>query len=279
MPERAESFVSAETLDKEIRNLQILNFSFIEKKNYKAIEDVELGSLITRVFSMGKKVIFELTSKEDKSCEYLIFGLGMSGCIALEGHQNKHKKITINLGIRTKKFDIVEKTIYFCDVRGIGSMVELHNTLEPLRKKLGYDILLDKFTSEQWIENLKRKKNLNKTIYHALKDQNNVAGIGNYLVAEILYAAKVNPSTLIRDLSDKTLVAIMNVSRAIVCEAVSYKGLTISDFWSPNGVRGIYPVKVYSRTKDPSGYKIAIEKLKGETQNVYWCPEVQKIES
>src|SRR5690606_16237701 len=100
--------------------------------------------------------------------------------------------------------------LYFNDVRNFGNM-EITNNIEILNNKLNSlapDFLKEDFTNNEFhqmivsyvhVNNKLSQARMNKEIVKVLMDQNSIgSGIGNYLVAEILFKAKISPYTKLK---------------------------------------------------------------------------------
>jgi len=69
---------------------------------------------------------------------------------------------------------------------------------------------------EDWLNNWK-KFTSTKSVRYALMDQDKVcSGIGNYLIAEIFYEAKLNPRITVGQMTNELLVALYNVCSNVV---------------------------------------------------------------
>lgn len=75
----------------------------------------------------------------------------------------------------------------------------------PFLASLGPDILDDKFAAKEFKRRLLLDANLDREIGDALLDQRICAGIGNYLRAEIMFLARLDPWTLVRNLKSTTV--------------------------------------------------------------------------
>ncbi len=80
----------------------------------------------------------------------------------------------------------------------------------PELSSMGPDILADQFSKTQWVYRLRHEGG--KTISQVLLEQNVAAGIGNQTKCEILFAARVHPSTHITTLSREELDHLANVA-------------------------------------------------------------------
>ena len=102
-------------------------------------------------------------------------------------------------------------------------------------------------------------------------DQQVLSGVGNYLKAEILYAAHIAPTRKVGTLSSEEVLQLLSALRTIPRAALAAKGMTLRDYSSPDGDAGGYQfaLKVYgkkgaSRLKTPDG------------RITYWDPKMQK---
>ncbi len=123
-----------------------------------------------------------------------------------------------------------------------------------------------------------------KNIVNILMDQGKIfSGIGNYLIAEILYYAKINPNRTIDDLSD---IELYNLSDAIrvICKTMYIYNINENYINDKKAYKIYYediePIKnyrynVYRREIDNEGNKVERSELvKGRT--LYWVKKIQK---
>ncbi len=178
---------------------------------------------------------------------------GMTGTLITE--KTKYCAIT---------FDTNKGPFYMDDVRNFGT-ISFHFDEKELSKKLdklGPDPLNENITPSQFITAVHALKQ-DKQIGRVLLDNKIVSGIGNYLRAEILYAAKVSPYRLLKSLSDDELKSILNKTKLITTTV--YEKLL-------NGKT--YEFKVYRRKETPRGEKVEGEKWYGRT--IWWVPSIEK---
>lgn len=110
-------------------------------------------------------------------------------------------------------------------------------------------------------------------IGNLLVDQKCWSGIGNYLRAEILYQARVDPHRPAKSIPEEELRTIYEAAQQIIREAHHCRGLTIAQYRTPTGQTGFFPPAVYGRTTDPEGYPVRSEKLGSQT--IHWVPDKQ----
>lgn len=96
--------------------------------------------------------------------------------------------------------------------------------------KLGPDVLPYKgsFRKQEFQTRLLRAENSDRTIGAALLDQQILAGLGNYLRAEVLFACRLNPWIKVRDLKPSDLKCL-SVNVAALARRSYLHGATASD--------------------------------------------------
>jgi formamidopyrimidine-DNA glycosylase len=109
-------------------------------------------------------------------------------------------------------------------------------------------------------------------------DQKFIAGIGNIYSNEILFAAKIHPSRLVKTLPDEKAQQIFQDMKKILEKAIRYRGTTEQDYRDVCGREGGYLrfLKVYGREGKKCsrcGTKIRREKISG--RSAYFCPHCQ----
>jgi formamidopyrimidine-DNA glycosylase len=109
-------------------------------------------------------------------------------------------------------------SFYFYDQLSFGSMM-LFSSREELDKKLktlGVDIMKPETTFELFLESMTHKTNMKKAIGNALMNQKRLSGVGNYLRADALWVAKINPFRKVGDLSHVELKRLYHALRLLI---------------------------------------------------------------
>jgi len=142
--------------------------------------------------------------------------------------------------------------------------------IHPTLSRLGPDLLDDDWGPERTAEARRRLRDparAETTISAALLDQRALAGIGNIWRNETLFAERVDPWAIVRDLDDAML------DRLIATARMKLRGSVVSR-------PGSAPIWVYRRTGRPCrrcGTRIASAPLASEIpRTTYWCPSCQK---
>jgi formamidopyrimidine-DNA glycosylase len=166
------------------------------------------------------------------------------------------------------------------DLRQFG-YVKLVKTddLEKLFKEEGFgpEPLSKDFTLEKF-KNLLSKKQKQK-IKPLLMDQTFLAGVGNVYAQEACWCAKILPTKLVKDLSEKEISDLYHCLIKILKEAIKYRGSSVDTYVDIYGRVGDYisKLKVYDRENQKCfrcGTKIKKIVLGG--RGTYFCPGCQK---
>jgi len=169
------------------------------------------------------------------------------------------------------------KSIGFHDARRFGTLKFIRDE-RAYRKKLeslGPDVLDDDPpTPEIFAKRMLGKPN--RTICEALMDQSTVAGVGNYLRAEILFSCGVDPWRNVTDVSSQEYVRLCEESVKISHQSYASQGASIKTYRDVNGLKGAsqFSFKVYARPRCPEGHEILTER-DGGGRMVHWCAQCQ----
>lgn len=288
-PEGPECRIVRDWLHKFCKGKQLISFENLNMSIDIDFLNKNLPLNILSITSKGKHIIWTLTTNKNnkenvkKTVIYFHNHLGMTG--RWTSVKSKHSRIQLKFSDDT--------TLYFDDVRKYGKFnicsndSELSNRL----KNVGIDLMdltisyfsgnVSKLKNVQiiWYQHFekmkKRKRSASRKIYPVLLEQKHFAGIGNYLVAEILYSCKISPFRLISQLSESEIISLFNSTVEILYKSYSSGGLTINDFWDPEGRIGKFKKVVYNSTHDPLGNKVQKDKF-SNGRTCHWVPNIQK---
>lgn len=269
MPESPEIRIFANRLNfscarREIQSITIVRgpYKENEKERYRCFrEQVETFQphRVKKVRSKGKWLYFELGGPK-----YAALGIhhGMEGSWCVKP-DNKHIILELEISAEHK----TSKKIYFQDSRRFGTFLLL--TKDKLKKeldKLGPDIF--KMTPEEFNEALETKRIQKHRLCEALMDQRIISGIGNYLRADIMYLARVDPKTEIKDLTNKYKKRLYKAIRKV--SRTSYKaGSTTVGYYESSIHSGGYEFLVYQKAICPKGKEVQTFKDKNG-RTVHW---------
>jgi formamidopyrimidine-DNA glycosylase len=265
MPEGPECRRVAEGLltaakSKELTAIRILGGRFL-KKEPVGLDSLKLPSVVTSGGVKGKFIWLELENEMT-----LWITLGMSGFWSRLKIQHSHLALVFKDGTE----------LYFVDQRRFGTFrVGTNAELKKKLSSLGIDPLNDKMLSSFNMED-RLKKVPTKTIVEALMDQRLFAGIGNYIKCEILYRAKINPMTLVKNLTSSEISLLWNYCRDIMHASYRQGGASIRNYQDVEAKKGefVFEFQVYAQKTDPFGNLVErIETPDGRT--THWVPAIQ----
>tara|TARA_R110000851_G_scaffold284703_1_gene438260 strand:+ start:133 stop:546 length:414 start_codon:yes stop_codon:yes gene_type:complete len=119
-------------------------------------------------------------------------------------------------------------------------------------------------------------KNPHWNICKTLMNQNVVAGIGNYIKAETLYALKISPWCTVGDLSESDLKEVFKAAGDIAWRAHELGGATIQSYKDPNGKSGgaTQIFSAYGQKMSPNGNEVLREETP-DKRTTHWVPNEQ----
>jgi len=272
MPEGPEAFTLAESLNSRFAGKYLLSFNYSHDfKHFKFLDKITCPALLERVYSRGKKIIFEFENF------YLLSTLGMQGLWYIGNHRSWTLFTSIWGSEHSEDFFQLEEILSYEDVRHFG-WLEYYRTENELEKRLdiGMDLFKDPPTFEQWKEIIKGacKRRGRLPVCEFLLEQKYVSGIVNYLRAEILYSAAIHPKRTIISLKDDELKKLWRVSLDTISRACKARGASLRDYKDLFGNKGEFKVVIYGQKLDPEGNKIETFS-DSKRRTVWFCPAVQ----
>jgi len=269
MPEAAEVRRITDQLETEfgvhtLNHIKVVGGRFLKECSPPRPDELHFPITDTQMCCKGKFLYWLAKENNGTNVDFHIT-LGMTGSF---GKEQKHSAL---------RFDFDNGTIFFNDPRHFGTFKVVRNTLETSKKLmwLGWDALLNPNIPPHFIAGLRAKRG-HKTIAEVMLDQRYFCGCGNYLKAESLYAAKINPDTLVSQLTHTQLTTLCKCLIEIMQEAYKAGGATIATYSDLYGNVGSFynQFKVYGQKQDPLGHPVIRSKAKDGRTN-HWVKEVQ----
>jgi|TARA_R110001583_G_scaffold38874_18_gene125256 formamidopyrimidine-DNA glycosylase len=267
MPEGPECRRIAESLAKFASNKTVVEVEILSgrylKKSPSGLEVFKNNGPLRAVgVGVHGKFIYWILEKE-----FSIWNtLGMTGYWSTEEHQHNRIKISFSNG----------DYLYFRDQRNFGTLKFVrgkHQLIEKLHS-LGPDMLSQEVTDEEFISCLRKKNKHN--VCKVLMDQSVICGIGNYVKADSLWLAKINPHSQISELTDAHLQKLKNSIQRVLKESYKTGGATIRTYQNLDGQKGEYASKflVYNRKTDSEGHQV-IRESTPDGRTTHWSPAYQ----
>jgi len=279
MPEKPEVQCFADALNKHIQGKVLTSLQFDSRSRYREQRPANyealcsaLPSLITRVWSKGKKVIICLKN-----------GMTLLSSLSMEGKwlpvPLKHSNLTLTCRGAGEEEDTLA---YFDDARHQGTLEILLTavSLEERLARIGPDLLNDNVTQEQWLRKMRQASLQQKEICDVLMEQSHFSGVGNYIKAMTLHAARVRPNALLSELSDEHLLCILEHATRVIRESYELRGASLHSYKDFYQQPGKFEVLVYDREdkKDQHGNAVK-ETTFADKRTTHWCPAYQTIPS
>ena len=192
MPEVVEIKLTSEELHEALAGRYITSINLGPRAKHQRLDTIKRGTFINQVYSVGKKIIFEL--------EYKGVYRYLCSSLLMEGHWGwdnslVHIQLCLSYGRKVNEhLYVVEDRIYFDDTRYFGSNIVYPDT--SFLDSIGPDLLQDTIDPEEYYRVASK---VNRQICAFLLEQKYFSGVGNYLKAEILYRAEVLSAKAIHD--------------------------------------------------------------------------------
>ncbi len=223
----------------------------------EALEERLVAQTLVSTKRIGKQLFVELSGGA-----WLTLHFGMTGSLRYYRDQEDTPRFAkVVWGLNDGFF------VAFCCPRILGR-VGIADDLEAFRKKkkLGEDA--QRITREDFGQRLAGCKGLIKPL---LLNQSMVAGLGNWIVDEILYQAKVHPMTPANQLSDDDIALIYEKMQYILDTAIRHEA-RYEDF--PQDFLVTY--RWLERDGHPLQQK-NIERIVVGGRSTYYCPDEQTL--
>ncbi len=278
MPEGPEVKSLVKWLNRDLKNKKLLNI-LINSGRYKKhgppknFNKINFPLIIDNINCHGKFIYWEF-----KNSEIVLFlTLGMSGWFQYDKDKHNHLE-----------FRFEKESIYFNDYRNFGTLIFCYQeNLEKKLNQLGPDILSLDNNVELFLKRLTKKRN-DTVIGSAIMDQKVSAGVGNYIRAESLYIAKLDPFKKIKDIPKEKLIELWDILRQIGWYYYDEnKGRKLNIINGKFKLSNLYkksgPSKykrdegyflVYREKTDPFGNKVTTDTI--NTRTIHYVKKIQK---
>lgn len=143
------------------------------------------------------------------------------------------------------------RTLWYHDVRRFGRLQRFSSAAWLARDAaLGVEPLGEAFTPEALHRALLGSRSPVKV---RLMDQRRVVGVGNIYASEALYRAGIDPHRPANSLSPAEARRLHDAVRAVLGEAIDFRGTTLLDYRDASGEQGGFAarLRVYDRAGEP----------------------------
>jgi len=223
MPEGPEvatlsKYLNTCILNNTVKSIQALSGRYTVTP-IKNLDDFKktLPTKIVATHYHGKFLYLEFMNSPNAKPWWAFITLGLSGRVLVNNPVTNIDYKYNRIEIKTNE----ENTIHFTDKLSYGTF-SLTNNKKDLDTKLR-GLGVDFTKSNNHVGNFKqikailgRARKKNRPICDVLLDQKMFAGVGNYIRADVLYLAKVDPFTTIENLTDGELKRLVELSHKII---------------------------------------------------------------
>ena len=172
--------------------------------------------------------------------------------------------------------------IFYQDARNFGTLkfCTTQKELEQKLSSLGPDLLdTANFSSEEFITIVRSTQNRSPkmNICKFLMNQSKICGVGNYILAEGLYRANIDPFITLSDVSDGQLNDLFIELRATALESYEAQGLSAYTHKNVDGKEGNFEFQLqcYGRTKCAQRGDPVIKEINGPHGRTIWYTQAQ----
>ena len=272
MPEGPEIARAANKLAAVLVNKKVLliEFAFTHLKPFAA---AMIGSHINTVQARSKAMLIAL------DCGLTIYSHNqLYGRWAILAHgQAPQPGLQVRLAIHV---DDAVAVLYSASAIEVWPSADIEQ--QPYLRKLGLELLAANATIDGVLAHITQPKFQGRRAATLLLDQSFLAGIGNYLRSDILYAARIHPDARMRDLTAMQTSALAHHALAMTQQSFATNGitndLTIVKKLKNRGLKfGQYRHWVFDRAGEPCHVcGVAIARLDLSGRAVFWCVECQR---
>ncbi|MFC0229533.1 endonuclease VIII [Serratia aquatilis] len=236
-------------------------FAFPQLKHY---QDELVGGTITSIEPRGKALLTDFSNGLTMYSHNQLYGVWK----VVRAGETPQTKRDLRVRLETAEWAILLYSASDITLAPRGE-IEQH----PFLRRIGPDVLDRAVTQEQVEQRLLSAAFCKRQLGGMLLDQSFLAGLGNYLRAEILWQAELAPKHKPQDLSPeerhKLAQALLEIPR------ISYQTRGQVNEDRHHGT--VFSFKVFHRSGEPclrcGGM---IEKMSLSSRPFYWCPVCQK---
>lgn len=210
----------------------------------------------------------------DMSQGILLLHLGMSGSLRFS-HGLPQPGVHDHFDLVTDR-----GTLRLHDPRRFGAVVFAADEQSPVAIKLlnglGMEPLSDSFSLQAFQKGLKASR---MAIKQLLLAGRLVVGVGNIYACEVLFQARIRPTTSASRIGDARVRKLYEAIRVVLARAVEMGGTTLRDFSNAQGVSGHFQTaaNVYGREGAPCFVcGTAIRLIRQGQRSTYFCPQCQR---
>ena len=227
-----------------------------------------IGGRVERVWQRGKLAIAELDNGWS-----LWFSLGMGGELRLhEAHETpdpKRERLVFHFD------DGCQLWCHFWWFGNVHAVPTADLDRDQRLSRMGPEPLADEFTVERLAALLGKRR---KRIKDCLLDQTFIAGIGNVYVQDILWHARLHPTTPANALTEEDVARLHAAIQHVLQEGIRWGGGPAErDVWGNEGSYAEHLQVGYRTGKPCPACGTLVEQIRVGSTTSYICPQCQPL--
>jgi formamidopyrimidine-DNA glycosylase len=270
MPELPEVETVRRSLERLIADQLIASVQVREPRLRKPLAPDFAATLTGRVVrQVGRRGKY-LNIRLDNGLIWLVH-LGMTGQLLVGDPREPlrtHDHIVITFGDG--------RCLRYNDTRRFGLMTIGQEEDIEAQMALGVEPLSPAFSFRYLSE---RARQTQRMIKDVLMDQRVVAGVGNIYASELLFRAGIRPGRVAASLDQGAVERVVKATKAVLREAIQYRGSSISDYLDGDGQPGSFQkrFRVYDQEGHPCrSCKTLIQRETHGGRSSFFCPHCQE---
>jgi endonuclease-8 len=273
VPEGPEIRLAADKVAKVLVNSRIESVSF-GLPRLKKFERVLSGQTVTAVETRGKAMLTHFDNDLTIYSHNQLYGRWYT--VRQPRMPRTNRQLRIELCTATHKALLYSASDI--DVLDDSQLRE-----HPFLSRIGPDILDQNLTAVDVAERLSSPAFRNRALGSLYLDQHFLAGNGNYLRSEILWAAQLDPKRKPSELSDKEQLTLAEETLKIARRSYRTRGITVApslakQLQAEGLTRGKYRFYVFGRAaKACHRCSGRIERHTMGSRNIFVCPGCQPV--
>lgn len=245
MPELPEVETIVRDLDRlatgaKLDRVEVFRPDLLEKSTAEEFTASLRGRTIGGVARRAKNIVIDLGP------DRLVVNLGMTGrLLVMPGDAPLPPHTGVRFALRDGR------QLVYHDVRRFGRLQLFSGPEWAARQaEMGFEPLDADFTPEVLREMASRSR---VAIKSWLMDQRRVVGVGNIYASEALFRARIDPRRPAHTLAKEDAARLHEATRAVLQEAIDFRGTTLVDYRDASGERGGFAarLRVYDRSGEP----------------------------
>ncbi|MFC4736631.1 endonuclease VIII [Bacillus daqingensis] len=271
MPEGPEIRKAADRVEKAVKNREASDI-FFAHDHLKGYEDILRGSVITGVDTKGKAMLTRFNNGYTVYSHNQLYGKWIIRNVYNYPQTNRQ----LRFAVHNEK-----KSALLYSASDIEVLPDEEVAEHPFIRKAGPDVFSEHVTAEMLKERFWSKTFRNRRWASSLLDQAFVAGIGNYLRSEVLFAAGIHPSLRPADCSEEQLTKAAEAVIQMMWQSYRHAGITndlsLAEKMKKAGRRrNEYRHWVFSRAEQSCHLcGTPVTKIQAASRRLYFCESCQ----